>query len=320
MKHGLTESDLEAPAIKRIRRGRGFQYRDPQGRPLDEQTRLRVESLVIPPAWREVWISPEPNGHIQAVGTDEAGRRQYLYHSNYLKQGSRKKFRRARKLGLRVHGLRRALRKELRQTADKRLQASALAVLLVDHAHLRIGNRVYAQQHGTFGVTTLRCEHLVTEGGKVILDFPGKSGQQWHLEINDREIAQRLGRFARREPSEPLLGYPEQDAWQALSSQEVNAHIKELTGRRFTAKDFRTWQGTMIAARSLRRAGTAEPEAAWAEAAKHVAAALNNTVSVASSAYIDPALEQLHRQGKLQSPKRLTDKWLAQALRTASIN
>ncbi|WP_052663792.1 DNA topoisomerase IB [Psychromicrobium lacuslunae] len=313
MKQRLTTADLETPGIQRIKRGRGFEYRDAQRGTLDKATKERIRALVIPPAWREVWISPLATDHIQAVGTDDAERRQYLYHPDYLKQGSRKKFRRARKLGHRINRLRRVLRQELRQGDDDQLRALALAVLLVDYAHIRIGNRAYAKNHGTFGVTTLRCEHLSIQDGTVILDFPGKSGQRWHLKIKDQELAAQLSRLAQGSPRESLIAYQGKEGRTPLSPDEVNKHIKDLAGRRFSAKDFRTWQGTMTAARTLRSADS-DDEAAWAKATQQVASVLNNTVAVAASAYIDPGLRKLHRQGSLQSKHRLTDAWLAQAL------
>jgi DNA topoisomerase-1 len=301
----LRRSDCNKPGYTRSRHGKGFSYRNQQGQPLERDELRRVKELVIPPAWQEVWISPYPNGHIQAVGTDDAGRRQYIYHSAWREKKDREKFDRALDFGERLPSARRVITQHLRSNGSGRERAFAAALRIVDSGALRIGSAQYAAQNGSFGVTTLRVEHVTLSGPVITLGFPGKSGQQWDTTIEDADLAAALRPMVRREDADTMLAYRAADgSWHSIEASQLNEFLRQVTGGGFTAKDFRTWQATVVAAMELARldlkatSRTARQKAV-AATMRSVAEHLGNTPAIARSSYVDPRLVDRFMSGEV---------------------
>ena len=301
----LRRSDCNKPGYSRSRHGKGFSYRNQQGQPLERDELRRVKELVIPPAWQEVWISPYPNGHIQAVGTDDAGRRQYIYHSAWREKKDREKFDRALDFGERLPSARRVITQHLRSNGSGRERAFAAALRIVDSGALRIGSAQYAAQNGSFGVTTLRVEHVTLSGPVITLGFPGKSGQQWDTTIEDADLAAALRPMVRREDADTMLAYRAADgSWHSIEASQLNEFLRQVTGGGFTAKDFRTWQATVVAAMELARldlkatSRTARQKAV-AATMRSVAEHLGNTPAIARSSYVDPRLVDRFMSGEV---------------------
>lgn len=301
----LRRSNCSNPGITRRRHGKGFSYAGPDGARLtDPQTRRRIEELVIPPAWRDVWISPDANGHIQATGVDDAGRRQYIYHPRWRELKDREKFDRALDFGDTLARARPAVTRILRSEGNTEQKAYAAAFRLIDTGALRIGNEEYAQTNGSYGVTTIQCRHITVRGGDVQLDFPGKSGHQWELTIHDPDLAAALAPMLTRGPEEPALAYQNDDGgWATISSARLNDFIRDRCGTGFTAKDFRTWQGTVLTAVALAERRPARPtesarKKAVAAAIREVADHLGNTPAIARKSYVDPRVLDRFMQGE----------------------
>ena len=291
----LRRSNCEHPGYTRQRRGRGFSYRDVRGGLLqDRETLDRVRSLAIPPAWTDVWISPYPNGHIQATGTDAAGRRQYIYHPHWRELKDREKFDRALAFAQALPAARRLITKHLRAEGTGPQRAYAAALRIVDAGALRIGGERYAEVNGSYGTTTLRIEHVTVQGDEVRFDFPGKSGQEWHTAIQDPDLVAALEPMLSRPDADTALAYMGTDgAWHSIAGSSLNAFLKEVTGGDFSAKDFRTWQATVVAAMHLARAFPAastkrDRQRAVTATARKVAEHLGNTPAIARKSYIDP--------------------------------
>ncbi|NJC24336.1 DNA topoisomerase-1 [Arthrobacter pigmenti] len=265
----------------------------------------RVKDLVIPPAWRDVWISPYPNGHIQALGTDDAGRRQYIYHEAWREKKDREKFDRALDFGERLPSARRVITGHLRANGSERERAFAAALRIVDSGALRIGSAQYATENGSFGVTTLQVEHVKISGSVITLQFPGKSGQQWDSTIEDSDLAAALRPMLRREGADTMLAYRTSDgSWHHVEAGQLNEFLRQVTGGGFTAKDFRTWQATVVAAMELARmdlkatSRTARQKAV-AATMRSVADHLGNTPAIARSSYVDPRLVDRFMSGEV---------------------
>ena len=250
----LRRSEPSGPGIQRVRSGRGFTYRGVDGKPVDAATRDRIAALVIPPAWTEVWICPFPNGHIQATGRDAAGRTQYLYHEAWRQQKDRVKFERALELAASLPSARKRVTRDLRGD-DPKSRTLAAAFRMLDAGSLRVGSERYAELHGSHGLSTLLCSHVVVSGDTVRLEFPGKSGQEWMSELDDADLAAALRPLKRRGPSARLLAYKDEDGWHPVTAEDINDYVRARTGGEFTAKDFRTLTGTVAAASSLARSG-----------------------------------------------------------------
>ena len=300
----LRRSDTTGPGLGRRRTRSGFRYVDEGGNPLrDEATIERITALVIPPAWTDVWIAPYPNGHIQAVGTDGAGRRQYLYHDAWSRKQAERKFDRALDLAAALPSARRLVTRDLRGVTGSRERALATGFRLLDSARLRVGSERFALEHGSHGLTTLLCAHATVSGDSVLLDFPGKSGQAWSSETEDADLAAVVRSLKTRGPRARLLAWKSDDQWRALSAQEVNEYVRLRTNGDFTAKDFRTLHGSIIAASALRRLGVAPTATRCARnvivAVKETADALGNTPAIARSSYIDPRVLDRYQSGDL---------------------
>lgn len=291
------------PGWARRRAGRGFRYVDEHGRPLSAEQVERVRSLVIPPAWREVWISPLENGHLQAVGTDDAGRRQYLYHPAWRQRRDQQKHRRVTQAAALLPAVRSQVERDLRRAGMPVERVTALAVRLLDEGCFRIGNDVYADVHGSFGLTTLLRRHVRRQGGSLRFRFTGKSGIEHDLTISDPEVLAAVHTLRRRpSESERLLAYRGADGWRDLTATMVNAYLAPLFRTDFTAKDFRTWHGTVIAAESLALSDEpgdtgASRKRAIRAAVREVAGYLGNTPAVARASYIDPRVFDRYESG-----------------------
>ncbi|PPB48490.1 DNA topoisomerase [Arthrobacter pityocampae] len=302
----LRRSNTRRPGITRRRHGKGFSYRAPDGTLLRDRDEVeRIRELVIPPAWKDVWIAPYPNGHVQAIGTDDAGRRQYMYHPAWREQKDREKFDRALDFGAKLPSARRAITQHLRSDGAPRERAFAAALRIVDAGALRIGSAQYAEANGSFGVTTLLVEHCTIEGNTILFDFPGKSGQQWDTRLEDEDLAAALRPMLEREDPDTVLAYrTEDDAWHHVDGSQLNEFLRQVTGGPFTAKDFRTWQATVVAAMALAKEDldattrTARQKAVTATM-RAVADHLGNTPAVARSSYVDPRLVDRFMSGEV---------------------
>jgi DNA topoisomerase-1 len=299
----LRRADCAGPGIRRVRRGRGFSYEDGSKAVVgDEETLERIRQLAIPPAWKEVWICPDPFGHIQATGYDEAGRKQYLYHERWQQRQAERKFELAREFALALPKLRRAVTADLRRQGMPRERALACAVRLLDLGFFRVGSEVYASENESFGLATVRREHVTIKRSEVVFDFPAKSGQRRVQSIRDAAARRAIeAMYRRRGGPHDLLAYRAGGEWVDVRSAEINEYIHEKIGAEFSAKDFRTWHGTVLAAVAL--AGEEKPrsEAAAkrciAGAVKQVSEALGNTPAVCRASYIDPRVLDRYRDG-----------------------
>ena len=296
----------------RRRAGKGFSYRDADGRPLPPEEVERIRSLAIPPAWKDVWICPLPNGHIQAVGTDDAGRRQYLYHPDWRIKRDKQKFDRVLAAAAELPEARRHIARDLAAAGMPRERATAVAVRLLDLGYFRIGSDAYADTNGSFGLTTLERQHVRKCREGLRFRFVGKSGVEHTIVIDDADVLAALDRMrSRRARSRRLLAYSQERRWIDLDAAAVNAYLAEVLGGDLTAKDFRTWHGTVLAAAAL--AESVEPgdtkasrKRAVRAAVEEVAAYLGNTPAVARSSYIDPRVIDLYEAGTTIEPPRVT--------------
>ncbi len=251
-----------------------------------------------------MWISPAENGHIQAAGTDDAGRRQYIYHPRWRELRDREKFERALAFGRTLTAARRRVTLLLRSGDTTPEVACAAAFRLLDSASLRIGSDVYAEDNGSYGVTTLLVRHVLVHEDTIKLDFPGKSGLQWDVEVKDPDLAAWLAMARGKQADDPAIGYRNDDgSWSGLAASELNDFIHGLCGQDFSAKDFRTWQGTVAAAVELARyngkPGITARRKAVVAAIKAVAERLGNTPAIARSSYVDPRLVDRFMDGQV---------------------
>ncbi|WP_127473719.1 DNA topoisomerase IB [Microbacterium sulfonylureivorans] len=292
---------LDDAGFRRVRAGQGFRYVDAKGAAVTERHVERIRALVIPPAWEDVWISVRQDGHIQAVGTDEAGRRQYIYHQDWTAGRDRRKYARALKLAETLPRARARVTTSLRRSALDRERVLAVAFRLLDQAAPRIGSERYLAAHGSRGLTTLQRRDASVEASVVSLTFPGKSGKRQLLEIDDDDLAVVVELLAAGRPRSALLAWDRGRRRVPLAPTEVNDYVRSLTGGRFTAKDFRTLRGTILAAEALSRIGTvgtaAERKRAEQLAVRATAEALGNTPAVARGSYIDPRVFARYRDG-----------------------
>ena len=307
---GLRYSSDLSPGLRRVRAGRGFVYRDARGRRVDAPAQLaRIRALAIPPAWRDVWICPDPRGHVQATGRDARGRKQYRYHPEWRRVRDRDKFARMQAFGERLPAVRARLRRDLALPGICHDRVLALVVSLLDTTLARVGNREYLRDNGSHGLATLRTRHAERDrDGAVRLRFRGKSGRMQDLRVGDPRLARLLQR-CQRLPGQALFQYIEEDGRRrAIDSGMVNRYIGEAMGDSFTAKDFRTWGATRLAVAQL--AARALPEAAGERdaivvaAIAEVAKALGNTPAVCRASYIHPLVPDAWRGGRLHAARR----------------
>lgn len=291
------------PGFRRLRAGSGFRYVDADGDPLPEEERERITALVIPPAWRDVWICPYADGHIQATGIDGAGRLQYLYHPDWAHRRDKSKFTRSLALAAALPHARGRVTVSLRRDALDRERVLATSFRLLDQAALRVGSQRYLERHGSRGLTTLRRRDAVVDGSVTTLTFPGKSGKRQALEIDDDDLAVVMLLLVAGRSHSALLAYQRGRRRVPVTAREVNDYVRAVTGGGFTAKDFRTLRGTILAADALARIGTVDTKSdrkrAEALAVRATAEALGNTPAVARSAYIDPRVFRQYARGRV---------------------
>ena len=299
----LRRSVLDTPGIARKRRGKGFAYYGPDGAPLADDAALqRIKDLVIPPAWKNVWISPHPNGHIQAVGTDAAGRRQYLYHSAWQQERAEEKFDRVLELSTRLPAFRARIAADLARRGMSRERVLALGLRLLDRGYFRSGGEQYAEENESYGISTLLREHVTVRRASIEFDYPAKSGVQRTVEIEDAEAVRAIRSLMRSaDGCDRLLVYRNATGWTDLRADDLNSRFKEFVGNEFTVKDLRTWHGTVLAAVAF---ADADPPVSQrvvkrVESAvmKEVAAGLGNTPAVARGSYVDPRVVTGYEQG-----------------------
>ena len=305
----LRRSDLTKPGYGRRRAGKGFAYLDTEGGPLkDAEAVERIKALVIPPAWTDVWISPDERGHIQATGYDAAGRKQYLYHPVWRTTRDEEKFEHALEVAEKLPEMREKLCGDLSSRGLTKARVLAAIARLLDMGMFRVGSAQYADrdEDPSFGLSTLRPDHVRCSGGCVILEFPGKSGVEHANPVDDGEVCQVLRDLRRRRKGEKrLFAYwdPDLRRWREVTADEINEYLREISGEQMTAKDFRTWHGTVKAAEELAVQGPqptkTKRKKAVSKAMKEVAELLGNTPTVARNSYVDPRVIELYEKGEV---------------------
>ena len=309
----LRRTSPDQPGWSRRRAGKGFTFLDEHGDRLGPEQAQRCKDLAIPPAWEDVWITPHANGHLQAVGTDDAGRLQYLYHPKWRSSRQAAKFDRILRFGKALTKARERVLTDLAGDGMSLERACAVAVRLLDLGYFRIGNDVYADTNGSFGLTTLRKEHVTRKGKTLRFEFVGKSGVEHTVDIDDRAVIEALDVMRRRRGGgDELLARKDGRRWRDLTASEVNDYIRTCMGIDATAKDFRTWHATVIAAAALAESDEpAETKAsrkrAVSGAMKEVADFLGNTPTQARTSYVDPRVVEAYEQGRTINVKKSYD-------------
>ncbi|AZO11744.1 MULTISPECIES: DNA topoisomerase IB [unclassified Mesorhizobium] len=291
------------PGIRRLIKGKGFSYLGPNGRAVDPATLDRIKAIVIPPAWTDVWISPDPNGHIQATGRDQRGRKQYRYHAQWTEERDGVKYSSLVAFAESLPGLRRQVDADLRRRGLPLERVVASIVWLLDNTMIRVGNAAYARDNKSFGLTTLRDRHVDIEGSSLRFAFKGKSGKEWKLKLVDRRIA-RVVRGAQDLPGQKLFQYLGEDGnRRPVRSEDVNAYIRAAAGAEFSSKHFRTWGGTIHAASLFAQAelpeSAAQRKRAMNSIIDKVAERLGNTRAVCRRCYIHPLVFEAWSEGRL---------------------
>jgi DNA topoisomerase-1 len=306
---GLRHTTLERPGITRERAGEDWRYRNPNGDIIhDGRTIERIRSIVIPPAWTDVWISTDPRGHIQATGIDKRGRKQYRYHPKWRAYRDENKFDRLADFGRALPPLRERVDTDLARSGFPREKVLATIVKLLDTSLIRIGGKGYERENGSFGLTTLRNRHVEITGATIHFTFKGKGGLEHSIDLHDKRLARIIKRM-RDLPGYHLFQYLDEDGGRHdISSEDVNRYLREVTGEHFTAKDFRTWAGTVRFAFELRHLPDPESEIETKRnivtAIRAVSRVLGNTPAVCRSSYIHPAIIDAYFCGD-----RLTRLW-----------
>lgn len=302
---GLEYVNDGEPGIRRQRRGTGFLYLDSKGKPVrDPYARARIRSLAIPPAWTDVWICASENGHLQATGRDAKGRKQYRYHVDFVAIRDQAKYERLVEFAKSLPAVRGAIANQMALPGLPREKVLATIVHLLDSTLIRIGNDGYARENDSYGITTLRDSHVKIAGGELRFQFKGKSGKAWRLTLRDRRIA-KIVRSCQELPGQHLFQYLGEDgSVLRVTSTDVNEYLRGLTNRETTAKDFRTWAGTVLAANLLYELGKADSATAAKRqiraALQQVAARLGNTVAICRKCYVHPLVLESYLAGDLR--------------------
>jgi DNA topoisomerase-1 len=293
---------VTGPGIRRIRAGRGFRYLDPADQPVPPEELDRIKKLVIPPAWREVWICPWPNGHIQAVGFDAAGRRQYLYHPRWREKRDKEKHDHVLDFAAALPDARQIVLARLADRGLTRERVLSAAVRLLDLGFFRVGGERYAEDNGTFGLSTLRREHVSFSGGEIVFCYPAKGGYERVQAVAEPQVVRVIQALRSRRADGALFAYYHRGGWHDVHGQEINLYLKELTGLDVSAKDFRTWNATVLAAVGLAvspvpRRSASSRKRAVARVVKEVSEYLGNTPAVCRASYIDPRVIERYQRG-----------------------
>jgi DNA topoisomerase-1 len=301
---GLTYTHLDRPGITRKKSGKSFIFLDPKGKRIkNAEVIARIHSLVIPPAYQDVWINPSPRGHIQATGKDARGRLQYRYHPKWREIRDQSKYERLMAFGRTLPKLRRKVGRDLRLPGLPREKVMATVVKLLETTLIRVGNEEYAKTNKSFGLTTIRNKHVEVKGSKIHFEFRGKSGVEHAIDIQDKRLA-KVVRQCQELPEQELFEYVQEDGSRHhVTSSDVNAYLREITGQDFTAKDFRTWAGTVLASMALQEFEAFDSET---QAKKNVVAAiesvakkLGNTRAVCRKCYVHPVVLNTYLEGSL---------------------
>jgi DNA topoisomerase-1 len=301
---GLRYVSDSMPGITRRRSGTGFSYRDPVGHTIrDPKVRKRLTQLVIPPAWTDVWICPDPDGHLQATGRDARGRKQYRYHPRWREMQDHSKFGRMIVFGMSLPRMRERIEQDLGQRGLPRTRVLAAALRILDTTPIRVGNERYMRDNGSFGLTTMRDRHVDLSNGMIRFRFRGKSGKDHVVGLADPDVA-RVIRRCTETPGSELFTYLNEDGrYASIDSEDLNEYIKQISGYDFTAKDFRTWAGTVRTVTVLSELGAAESASErkkkGLQAVKFVAADLGNTPATCRSYYIHPGVLDAYDKGRL---------------------
>ncbi|TDO34686.1 DNA topoisomerase IB [Kribbella sp. VKM Ac-2527] len=304
----LRRSNPDRPGLTRRRRGKGFSYLDADGgRVTDPETLDRIRTLAIPPAWEDVWICPYPNGHIQAVGTDDAGRRQYLYHDDWRAEQDADKHDRVRRLARRLPAFRAQVDRDLCGKGLGPDRVLAVALRMLDHGVFRTGNSEYAEDYGSRGAATLLRDDVRIKRGKLVFDFTAKGGVDRVIELEDDKLAVAVGALKRSRHHSPLLlVYTDRSGWHEIDAGLINERFHELVGNGYTVKDLRTWNATVHAAVALAKEDPPTTKKALKSSVRtmlgDVSDHLGNTPSVARSSYVDPRVITQFEQGRTIAP------------------
>lgn len=317
---GLRYVHDDRPGIRREAVKDGFRYLDAKGEPVtDETTLARIKRLVIPPAWTEVWICPQANGHLQATGRDARGRKQYRYHAKWREARDEVKYERMLKFGNALPAIRAEVDRALKLPGLPREKVLATIVYLLEATMMRVGNEEYARTNKSFGLTTLRNRHAKVDGSDVEFSFRGKSGVYHKVKVHDRRLARIVAR-SRDLPGQELFQYVDEDgATHSIDSSDVNDYLRTITGEEYTAKDFRTWSGTVLAALALQEFEKFDSEAQAKKnivrAIESVAEKLGNTPSICRKCYVHPAVLDAYLEGAaLEVLRERTEEKLAEDL------
>ncbi len=301
---GLRYVSDQRPGISRRRAGKGFRYLSPDGKPVRDSTVLdRIKALAIPPAYRDVWICTDPRGHLQATGRDAKGRKQYRYHPRWSEVRGETKFERMIAFGEALPRIRARVEKDLKRSGMPVAKVLATVVRLLETTLIRVGNEEYARGNRSYGLTTMHDKHVDIDGASVRFTFRGKGGQKHEIDIRDRRLASIVKR-SQELPGQELFQYvDENDEPRTIDSGDVNAYLGEISGEEFTAKDFRTWAGTVLAARALQEFAEVDSEVEAKQnvvrAIEVVAARLGNTRAVSRKSYVHPAVVDAYLDGTL---------------------
>lgn len=301
---GLRYVSDSKPGFRREKAGDGYRYLDLQGKVVrDAETLARIKALAIPPAWTDVWICPTRNGHLQATGRDARGRKQYKYHAKWREARDETKFHHSIAFAKALPKIRQRVEHDLCLPGLPREKVLAAVTRLLEITLIRVGNEEYAKQNNSFGLTTLLNRHVDVEGAKIYFHFRGKSSKQHKVDITDRRLS-AIVRKCQALPGQDLFEYLDDDGRpQSIDSSDVNSYLKEITGEDFTAKDFRTWQGTVLAALALQELGECstggEVKSNIKQAVESVAARLGNTAAICKKCYVNPLVLQAYADGAL---------------------
>jgi DNA topoisomerase-1 len=310
---GLRYTTDEQPGISRRRKGRGFAYLDRDGVFVRDKGELhRIKRLAIPPAWTDVWISPSPLGHIQATGRDARGRKQYRYHERWREVRDEAKYGKLSDFAKALPRIRERVDADLARSGIPRERVLATAVRILEETFMRVGNVEYARANGSFGLTTLRAKHVDVDGSRIRFHFRGKSGKDHEVDMHDRRLARVIARLEQL-PGQELFRYQDDDGeLRTIGSDDVNAYLREISNEDLSAKDFRTWAGTVLAARALAELGAARNERTArnrvVQAIDVVAARLGNTRAVCRKCYVHPGILDAYAARDLPPALRRPDR------------
>jgi DNA topoisomerase-1 len=306
---GLRYTTDEQPGMSRRRKGRGFTYLDRDGVPVRDEGELRrIRRLAIPPAWTDVWISSSPLGHIQATGRDARGRKQYRYHERWREVRDEAKYGRLSDFAKALPRIRERVDADLARPGIPRERVLATAIRILEETFMRVGNMEYTRANGSFGLTTLRAKHVDVDGSRIVFRFRGKSGKEHEVDVHDRRLARVIARLEQL-PGQDLFRYLDDEGeLRTIGSDDVNAYLREISNEDLSAKDFRTWAGTVLAARALAELGKARSERIASkrivQAIDIVSARLGNTRAVCRKCYVHPGILDAYAAGHLPAALR----------------